>query len=101
MVLRAIALCLLTTQAAAHEWYDGWCCSGQDCAPVPASTVQSAPGGWLVTVLPGQHPLAFAPISRFVPFDSNELRPSQDDEWHVCVYPRGHIRCVYQPEGKF
>ena len=102
MTRLAILMAMLTGPAIAHEWYDPWCCNAKDCAPVPASSVQSAPGGYLLTLDPGAHPLVLTRIEAFVSYDdATRFKRSQDDRWHVCIYPRGVVRCVYQPEGDF
>ena len=102
MTRLALIFAAVSTPVTAHEWYDAACCSGFDCAPVAVETVQSVPGGYLLTIEPGQHPLVFQRIEEFVSYDdADRFRASQDDQWHVCIFPAGKVRCVYQPEWDF
>jgi hypothetical protein len=94
----------------AHEWYSQACCSGIDCAPIPASAVTWTPNGWRVALNPGQHPMVtLGPMVELVPFA--EILPSEDDQFHACVRtdnpspsavtPAERIICLYIPEGQF
>src|SRR5262245_59685026 len=69
------ALCLLGTDARAHDWYLLECCSGQDCGP--AETVEHrADGSYLRTSLG---------LSAVIPSDYVLLRKSPDGRIHVCI----------------
>lgn len=89
--------CLWVSGAAAHEWYDPACCSVDDCAPVAADVVRATDEGWLVEVLPGQHPYVSRPIRLVIPYGSHKVRSSQDDQFHLCVGRSQNIFCVYVP----
>ncbi len=89
---------LLAGPVAAHDWYDGDCCSGHDCAPVSPSAVVVTRDGYAVTLNPGDHPLVTRTIRATVPFASPDARPSQDGNWHACVHPgRAALLCLYVP----
>lgn len=111
-----LALMLSATAAWSHSspqgWrYDGTCCSAVepsahtgDCAPIPESAVRVVPGGYQVTLRPGDHPLVTVEHTWFVPHDrpmhpaSTEpaVRPSGDSDWHACLYPNESVlRCLY------
>jgi hypothetical protein len=77
----------MISSAAAHDWYDGWCCHNKDCAP--AGRVEYQNDGSLVIWNHGQ-PIA---VPKDFPF-----RPSRDQNWHICVM-NGRIRCIYMPAG--
>ena len=122
LVLLAAALCatlpavILWRPAHAHNaptgWrYDGTCCSAAepiahtgDCAPIPDEAVRIVPGGFVVTLRPGDHPLVTVEHTWEVPYDrpmhagSREpaVRPSGDEHWHACLYPNESVlRCLY------
>ena len=90
----ACALLLLASPASAHKWYSGWCCSGQDCAPIPLRSVELRPDGYLVTLQRGDHPLAGAGIQTFLPLGDRGILPSQDLAFHACIVG-GKVRCLY------
>lgn len=75
---------------SAHFWYPKTCCNDQDC--FRATAVQRLPDGRLR--IDAGH------ITVFVP-RGFAIRPSQDNDPHVCVYRdiRGHYqpRCVFLP----
>jgi len=95
----------LTYPAAGHEAPAGWsydpaCCSGYDCAPIPARAVTLTPAGWRVQVAQGEHPFAPAGgLDETVPFGDPRIRRSGDGGWHACISPHtGRLLCVYEPE---
>ena len=100
-----LSLALIATAALAHSWYEHECCSGQDCAPVPAGVVTVTPRGVHVRVEPGQHPLAMVLTEEFLALDDSRVRLSRDGEDHVCLSPGWYdaeiapgpsmILCVY------
>lgn len=104
-----IALALMGSPAAAHEWYDAACCSGHDCAPAPAGSVTITSEGYRVRVEPGEHPMipadgpAFETFAPFVkaPDDywSATILPSRDGRFHLCIVPDTGLRCLYVPLG--
>jgi len=82
-----VALCLIAfiIPARSHFWYESACCSGNDCAPVPASDVEEIePRVW-----------------RYIPtghvFRDEQVRPSQDGDYHVC--DNGRPLCLYIVQG--
>lgn len=94
IALALLSLCMVVVQA--HSFYDGWCCQNSDCAPIPSKAVRAIPGGVQITLGPGDHPL----VTRVHVFQipQSEIRKSQDDNWHVCLFPsEDHLRCVYMP----
>lgn len=65
--IASLGLWLLTTRAAAHEWYPSECCSGQDCIPVPFEAIRLTPDGFLIVetgdLIPyGDDRLRFTPV---------------------------------------
>lgn len=96
-----LGLALLTGTAAAHQApsgmeYDPWCCSGKDCAPIPARDVRTAPEGFVVTLQPGDHPMVTEPQRFVVPY--GQEKPSTDGGYHICLYPtQDALRCFYAP----
>lgn len=98
-LLAAPLVLALTTAAAAHEWYDPFCCSDKDCTSVPDSAVSIVPGvGYRIVLGPLDHPMVTRPLEAVVPF--GEQRISEDGDFHVCVYPKDVLRCFYdKPRG--
>lgn len=101
------ALALLAPMAAlGHQAPSGWeydpaCCSGRDCAWVAPGAVREVRGGYAVSVAPGTHPMVpmgSPPVSGLVPHGDPRIRPSGDDQKHVCIMG-GRILCVYIPPG--
>jgi hypothetical protein len=83
---RPAILCLALAQgAAAHDWYDPTCCTGQDCAPVPSAAIEGMSDGYHVTLLPGDHPLIRRPLRTVVPYGDPRINWSQDSRPHACV----------------
>lgn len=83
-ILSAIAF---ASVAYAHGWYDAICCHDQDCARVERVEYL---GGNLILTSQGKTvtiPTGF------------QLRPSQDNDYHVCIDPYGKVLCVYAPSG--
>lgn len=103
---RAILAALLALAAAAalaHQAPSGWsydreCCSEADCAPVPDFAVREATGGYVVRLLPGDHPMVATPLAAFLAHGSPMLRASGDGRKHVCA-SGGRVLCVYLPPG--
>ena len=88
---------IVATQARAHEatntagqplgWTYPWaCCSGQDCAPVPAPSVQETPNGYRVTLRKGDHPfVADKPLVYDIPYNDKRIKDSPDGSFHICL----------------
>lgn len=99
-IVAAIFLAL-TASASAHRAPSGWsydyeCCANHDCMPVSPLTVTRLRDGFLVRIMPGDHPLATKPMERM--FKHGEARESGDKEFHVCVSKSLQIiLCVYVP----
>ncbi|WP_029031522.1 hypothetical protein [Salinarimonas rosea] len=75
-----------TPPAAAHSWYDAWCCNDRDCSPYPASKVSVTDTGYVLA------------DGTLVPFE--EARTSRDGAYHRCVL-NGRQRCFYAPPMSF
>lgn len=89
-------LLCLSASAFAHSWYDTYCCNDGDCAPIPASSVTPTDDGWVITLKPGDHPMVTEPITHT--FKYVRTRQSQDDQFHLCLYPTQHeVQCFYAP----
>ncbi len=90
MVAALVAL-LLATGAHAHSWYDGRCCSGRDCHPVPCEDLSQGPDGSVTYRPTGVHV-----------FRENVL-PSKDAQCHLCTSKpgrnEGYGYCAYVRQG--
>ena len=100
MIRLAAILVLLAAPLAAHEWYSPACCDNRDCAPIPREAVKATPLGWHVVLRHGDHPMIpeGMAVDTIVPYDN--LRPSQDADFHACiVWYEGlatpYVRCLY------
>jgi hypothetical protein len=90
-----VVLTFVSGTALAHSWYDQICCSDSDCAPIPTEAVHVVPGGYEVTLRPGDHPYATRANSYFI--REEDARPSQDGGYHACLHPPDTMRCFYRP----
>jgi hypothetical protein len=82
------AVLFFNAPARGHSWYDAYCCSGQDCAPVDEKRVRIVTGGYL---LDGKY---------FIP--EKDARNSQDGDYHACFWPNPDtLRCFYRPPMGF
>lgn len=98
-------LFLATTQARAHEAdsgmrYDSWCCNGNrhtgDCEAIPNHSVMPVPGGYRITLRPGDHHLVTSP--QVFEKSEAETRQSTDGRFHACLFPdQTTLRCFYAP----
>jgi len=97
LVLTLISSCV----ARAHEWYPFECCSGRDCSEISANAVREVSGGFLVSILPGDHPMwgveKTETLRISVPY--RKLKPSPDGKWHICIGPSGNFMCFFGPFG--
>lgn len=103
--LIALLLALMIGQiATAHGWYSPWCCSGEDCAPIPFEAVTETREGYIVELHPGEHPIASGIF--FIPHGSPNIHQSQDGFYHACILPPSFdgaslpdtvLRCLYVP----
>jgi len=83
----AVAFVVFMLRASAHSWYDFDCCSDNDCAPITPDDVVTTPNGYRIKG------------TWTVPYDAPQIRPSRDNDFHVCEYPKGTVRCLYVPTG--
>lgn len=79
-VVGLVFLIAMTLVAKSHEWYDPYCCNGQDCGPVEKEPTTTK-GGYLIN-------------GQVFPF--SKVRASKDNRFHVCIWG-GKVRCVYAP----
>jgi hypothetical protein len=105
-IAAALALTAVPTQTWPHETASGWeypfeCCSGADCAELDPGAVRASPSGFIVTVMPGQHPIwARDRRQRLVlevPYRKARLSP--DGKWHLCINDAGDLLCFFAPAG--
>ena len=108
----AMILGAVTDDARAHRAIPtaaqplGWqypisCCSGTDCAEIPDEAVKETPDGYLVSLLPGQHPMVTKePFSILIPYNSIKIKNSPDGLHHICISRTGHLFCFFAgPRG--
>jgi len=98
----------MTWTAKAHDApsgmsYPSWCCQGTradgtgDCDPIPSRTVKEIPGGWVITIGPGDHPLVTK--NHVFVKKYGEERRSTDGEYHICLWPdENTARCFLSPD---
>lgn len=79
-------IALWVVAANAHSWYDPECCSDQDCYPVAAEDVIETDTGW-------KH----LPTGKT--FTRQQVKPSKDRNFHICVSPHGTPYCIYILQG--
>jgi len=86
----ALISALSTTPSQAHFWYPKKCCNELDC--FRAASIKRLPDGRLV--ITAEHFTVVVP-------PGFPIRPSLDNDSHVCVYRNisGHYlpRCVFMP----
>ena len=76
----ALAVLLLISAHSsirAHSWYDQSCCSDRDCHPVNSDDLVEVENGCWKYLPTGAR------------FCGNQVKPSQDKHWHVCVSNTG------------
>lgn len=109
-ILSAIAASLLAYAWGAGEAYphdhkgmvfDPYCCNGNsttgDCQEIPQSSVRAAPGGYQVTLRPGDHPKVVKQAHTYF-VEQSKVRPSTNGLFYGCVYPtEDTLRCFYAP----
>ena len=76
----------------AVHWYEGGCCSKQDCEPVEAGAIIATPEGYRVRYLTSMGFIA----DGVIPYGSSSIRPSRDAREHACARP-GRVLCIYLP----
>ncbi len=98
--LAGVLLCL-TLPAFAHDAPSGWtydptCCNGMDCAPIPDRGIRLHGAFYEVPLLPKDHPFVFKKTTIRVPV--SRVRPSQDEDYHLCLSTNGETAfCLYVP----
>ena len=105
-IVAIVASCTVTP-VPAHQAMSGWsypaaCCSGHDCAEIPAASVsESARDGFVVTVAPGAHPMwpmtKPGPLTVAIPF--RQAQASPDGRFHLCIDSNGKVLCFYAAIG--
>lgn len=98
-----LAMLLVATPAAAHDWYPLECCHRQDCAPVdkvemvPTPAVadpDGAPGKPPAMMVTTRHGTALVPASF-------PRRESKDHRMHACMMPGSggqmQLICIFMP----
>ena len=88
----AFALMLL-----AHNWYPADCCSGDDCHPIPCSIVHPARGGYVIHGADIGLPPEYGGENE-VEFSGPNVRPSLDENCHLCLVFRHGTRCLFLPQ---
>lgn len=110
-----LALLILATPAAAHDWYTGTidpvtlggCCGVADCAPlkISAGVLDAVEDGYRIRLTAEQaaaiNPARRTPVDTVVTWD--RIQPSPDGQFHMCLptYPRPEMRadffCFWAP----
>lgn len=100
-----IATVLLIWPVRAHEAPTGfkfstWCCNGNsvhgDCAQIPASAVEEVPGGYQITLKPGDHHMVTKVHVFFM--KQSDVKLTDDGNFYACLYPtEDTLRCFYAP----
>lgn len=95
--------------AGAHQASPTWtyplaCCRssaiGGDCHRVPDLRVREGQHGYVIRLLPGDHPYVTRRHTFLVPY-GNEL-PSGDGDFHACLHPsEHHLNCFFAPPSGF
>ena len=102
----AIMLSVAASGPRAHQAASGWdypfeCCSGADCAQIGADAVQESQPGFVVTIMPGGHPMwpseRREPLVLSIPYQKARLSP--DGRWHLCINDAGELLCFFSPVG--
>lgn len=90
---------LTAAPAAAHDWYDAVCCSGEDCAELSFDAVGQTTEGYVLSIEPQSHPTVNGGGQTWkVPYGSSRIRPSQDGNFHACVLKKSQrLACLYVP----
>lgn len=104
-----IGLYIMSMDAKAHTAHTGMtyhpsCCHGNavngDCQPIPDSAVRSIPGGYQITLRPGDH--TFVTKEHVFTKEARKTRRSTDGRYHACLYPNeDHLHCFYAPPMLF
>ena len=94
------------TQTRAHRAPGGWdypfeCCSEADCAQIDVGEVKETLSGFVVTIMPGRHPMwpteRRQPAVLEIPYQKARLSP--DGFFHLCMNDAGELLCFFSPGG--
>lgn len=102
IIAAAVMACAFGTPSASHEFYDGWCCNGEDCAPYYGKVEKTRQGYYLPefdTLIPYKNAngaMADAPIA-----GTRYNVPDGEAEYHICFWPptSRNVRCFYARPG--
>lgn len=78
--------------AGGTHWYDGGCCSMQDCEPVEPGAIRQTEQGYYVRYLTSRGFVA----EGFLPYGHTGIRPSRDHQEHACS-TAVRVLCIYIP----
>ena len=100
--LLAVGATNVRSHQAPSRWeYPPLCCTGIDCAQIEPEAVRETSGGFIVTIVPGGHPMwpkkEQVPLVLEVPHQ--KVRPSPDGHWHLCIDALGGFLCFFAPVG--
>ncbi len=105
-ILAFVFFLLSTAFALGHEapsgWsYDPYCCNGDsktgDCEMIPSRTVTIVPGGYRVTLNPGDH--RYITHAHIFNLPQQKTMRSPDGAYHLCLFPDENTpRCFYAPD---
>ena len=95
--LATLCLCVYTSEAAAHSFYDPWCCNEGDCGPMRSA--REVKGRWHYTNHRGNEATVLPGYTRIL--------ESKDGLTHACIWnesgdpskPSWKLRCLYVPGG--
>jgi hypothetical protein len=95
MRISLLVLCLISTEAIAHQapsgwYYDGSCCSNKDCMELPDGQVKETPKGYLIVT-----------SKEIIPYSDARIKKSGDEHFHRCNSTLGTTRCLYVPSRGF
>lgn len=97
MRLLALFLLVIPSIALAHEAPSGWtyplyCCSNQDCRPIPDASVKEGKDGYSL------------PSGEVLPYSDSRIRHSPDGLYHWCSADgenTGKTICLFVPPKSF
>lgn len=105
-LVAALAAFTVGLDVRAYQAMSGWaypasCCSGQDCAEISAHAVSETVDGYIVTVVPGSHPMwlhdrADPLVLAIAYLDSHH---SPDGRFHLCIDRTGKPLCFFAAYG--
>lgn len=98
----AILIVAMTEFVKAHEFYDPWCCNGNDCKPYYGE-VQTTPKGYYLPEFDTLIPYKAADGTSGYAEDKGTRYKVPDDaaQYHICVMPwePTKVRCFYAKPG--